>query len=113
MPAEFIAALAQLGIAGIFIWYLQQDIKRREEKYQVELALLRTEREELCTEITTVRAQCEADKEKLRHEIAEQYRLRFAEANNYANTLWQINQSLRPILDFIHQWKKSPDLGND
>ena len=109
MPSEFIAALAQLGIAGIFIWYLQQDIRRREEKHKIELALLRTEREELCTEVATVRAQCETDKEKLRHELAEQYKLRFADATDYANTLWQINQSLRPILDFIHQWKKSTD----
>lgn len=108
MPTEFIAALVQLGIAGIFIWYLQQDITRREEKHKAELAHLRAEKDELCTELATVRLQCETDKERLRNELTAQFKRRFADVNNYASTLWQINQSLRPILDFIQRERRPP-----
>ena len=106
MPAELISILAQLGVAGIFIWYLQKDIERREQKHSSEIDCLRTEKEGLRAELQTVRADCDADKEQLRNELAEQNRLRFNEATRYAETLWQINRSLQPILDFIQKQQR-------
>jgi len=50
MPAELINVLLQLGVAGVFIWFLYNQLDRREKRlteYEKEVCRLRDEYDEL------------------------------------------------------------------
>ena len=99
MPPELINVLVQIGVAGAFIWYLREELAKRDTLitglYE-RAELVRQEERAKCDQ------RCSGYEERLkvlREDRDNQLRERIADKAQQEQLLWQIGESLRHLAE--------------